>query len=194
MQTTLLNSKRREEGSILVYFIAVGIVAVAIASACTYVTVTTRLTHRRSDMIAATQYAQGGAVLACSDLNSAMTNTASSVFSALTSLSTPYTLSSTLSTSSQKTYTRTISSPFTSGQTVPAQISLPNVSSPTSAKIVATATVGSVTQSTTVNVKMAWAYPAAIISVSDGTAETVVQKSTGQDGNVVVNGDKSGPT
>src|SRR4029077_6967500 len=55
------------------------------------------------------------------------------------------------------------------------------------------ATVGSVVQSATVYVKMAWAYPAAIISVNDGTTDTSVAKASAQAGNVVINGDKSGP-
>jgi hypothetical protein len=145
-------------------------------------------------MVAANQYALGAAVIACSDLNSAVTNGSGTVQSKLLALSPPYTLNSSLSTSAQKIYERTLasSSPFTN-QTVTAQIWLPNLASPTSAKIVTTATVGSVSQQATVNVKMAWAYPAAIISVNDGTASVSVAKATAQAGNVVVNGDKSGP-
>lgn len=143
-------------------------------------------------MVAANQFALGAAVVACNDLNAAVTNGSGAISSRLTTLATPYTLNSTLSTSAQKIYERTISLPFTN-QTVLAQVWLPNGSSSTTAKVVTTATVGSVTQSATVNVKMAWAYPAAIISVADGSTDTSVSKTSAQDGNVVVNGDKSGP-
>jgi hypothetical protein len=193
MKTALQNSKRREDGSILAYLIILVIAATAIASVGAYIAQTTKISHRRSDMVAANQYAIAGAVIACSDLNSAVTNGGSGTLGTrLTALSTPYSLNASLGGSNQTVYLRTISSPF-ANQSVSTQIWLPNMSSPTSGKIIATATVGGVTEQATVNVKMAWAYPAAIISVNDGTTDTSVAKSTAQAGNVVINGDKSGP-
>jgi hypothetical protein len=192
MKTIIRNHKRHEEGAILVYFILVAIAVIAIASVATYVAQTSTLAHRRSDMVAANQFALGGAVIACGDLNSALTNGSGAITAKLVTISNAYTLNGSLSTSSQRIYERTISSPFTN-QMVLAQIWLPNVPSPTTAKVVTTATVGSVSQSATVNVKLSWANPAAIISVADGTlTDTGVSKSDAQDGNVVVNGDKNG--
>src|ERR1043166_3814774 len=191
MKITSLNLKQRQAGTIIVYFLAIIVLAIAIVSACVFVTGTSKLTRRRSDMNAAIQYAEGGAVLACYDLNRALTNSSGTFPAALTSLSPSYTAGS--GSSTQRVYTRTISSPFTSNQTVTAEIWLPNVSSPTTAKVIATATVGEVTQTATVNVRMGWGYPAAIISVNDGSSDTAVAKSSGQAGNVVMNGSSQGP-
>jgi hypothetical protein len=189
MKTALRNKKGGEAGSILAYFMILMIAAVSIASVGAYVAQTTTLSHRRSDMVAANQFAIGGAVIACSDLNLVVTNGGGgSLGTRLASLSTPYSLAS--SSSSNTVYQRTISSPF-SNQTVTAQIWLPAGSSPTTAKIVATATVGSVSQTAKVNVKMGWGYPAAIISVNQGTTSTSNAKSAGQDGNVAIDGSGS---
>jgi hypothetical protein len=98
-----------------------------------------------------------------------------------------------LRTSSQVVYERTITAPF-SGQAVAAQILLPNSPSPASAKIVARATTGKVTQQATVNVEITWGFPAAIISVSPGTTSKDVDKSAAQGGNVVMAGNASGRT
>jgi hypothetical protein len=194
MITSVQHNQRREDGSILVFFILLLISVTAIASVGAYVAQTTTLSHRRCDMVAANQYAIGGAVIACNDLNSVvMSGGSSALGTKLTTLSTPYALSSTLSTSTQSVYTRIISAPF-NNQTVSVQIWLPKVAAPTSGKIVAAATVGAVTQQSTVNFSMGWGYPAAIISVNDGTTSTSVSKAVAQDGNVVVNGDKKGPT
>ena len=193
MKTFVRNYKRREEGAIFAYFIVLVIASVAIASVGVYVSQTSKLSQRRGDMVAANQYAVAGAVIACDDLNRAVTNGSSATLgNKLMSSSTPYMLVSGMSTSAQKVYQRIISSPFTD-QNVTAQIWLPNMGSPTTAKIVTTASVRGVAQRATVNVKMAWAYPAAILSVNAGTTETSIAKSVAQDGNVVVNGDKSGP-
>ncbi|HZR18352.1 MAG TPA: hypothetical protein VFE51_13750 [Verrucomicrobiae bacterium] len=193
MQTTLRESKKLQNGSILAYFMILVIIAGTIASVGAYVAQTTRLAQRRSNMAAANQFAIAGAVIACSDLNSAVTNGGSSTLGTrLTALSNPYTLSGSLGFSTQAVYLRTITSPFTN-QTVSAQIWLPNVSSPSGGKIMTSATVGAVTQTATLNFSVGWGFPAAIISVNDGTTSTSVAKSAGQAGNVVINGDKSGP-
>jgi hypothetical protein len=193
MKTLVRNSSsRREEGAILAYFIILLIAIGAITSVAAYVTQTTKLAKRRSDMVVAYQYATAGAVMACADLNTAVTNGGNTILENLKALPSPYTVNNSLSTSSQKVLQRTISSPFTN-QTVNAQIWVPLGNAPTSAKIVTTAVVGDVSQTTTVNVKMAWSFPAAIVSVNDGTTSSGVAKAVAQDGNVVVNGDKSGP-
>lgn len=193
MRSKVGNRKRRQEGAILAYFIILLIVAIAIASLGAYVAQTTGLSQRRSNMVAAKQFAVGGAVIACTDLNTTVTNTGSgSMASKLAALANPYSSNAVLSTTATNVYERTIYSPFTS-QAVTAQIWAPAGANPTSAKIVATATVGGVTQTAKVNVKMCWGYPAAIISVNAGTTETSVSKSVAQDGNVVINGSANGP-
>jgi hypothetical protein len=82
--------------------------------------------------------------------------------------------------------------PFTN-QPVTEQVWVPNVPNITSAKVVSTAKVGDVTQTATVNIALTFAYPAAIISVNDGSSDASVAKSSAQNGNVVVNGAGSGP-
>jgi hypothetical protein len=192
MRIATANRKRHEEGSILAYFMILMITAVGIASVAAYVTQTTRLSQRRSDMAAANQFAIGGAVIACCDFNSVLTNTSNgSLVSKFGKLDNKYKRNNGLGSSTNDVYECTLSSPFSS-QSVLAQIWVPG-SSPSSAKIVATAAVRSVTQSATVHVKLGWGYPAAIISSNQGTAETGVAKSAGQDGNVVLNGSSSGP-
>ncbi|PYI82751.1 MAG: hypothetical protein DME26_16550 [Verrucomicrobia bacterium] len=171
------------------YFIVMVVTISTIAGLGAYVAQSTSVAHRRNDMIATIQYANAGAVIACNDLNGAVTNTSGSLNSRLVNQG--YTVNSSASTSSQTVYERTISSPFTN-QTATAQIWLPTGSSPTTARIVATATKGTVTQKATANVNMTWAFPGAIISTNPGTKNTAVTKNTSS-GNVVVNGDKTGP-
>jgi hypothetical protein len=192
MKTSIRNDGRREEGTILAYFIILLIAIAGITSVAAYVTQTTRLAQRRSSMVDAYEYATAGAVMACTDLNAAFTNGGNTVIANLQALPSPYAVNPSLSTTNQKILERTISSPFTN-QTVSAQIWLPITSVPTTAKIVTRAAVGDVSQTTTLNVKLAWSFPAAIISVNDGTTDTSVSKGTAQEGNVVVNGNRSGP-
>src|SRR5690349_1772922 len=146
MKTALTNESQQEAGSILAYFMILMIVAVSLASVGAYVAQSSNLSRRRSNMAEATQFAIGGAVVACSDLNQALTNSGSATLgSKLTTLANPYALNSVLSTSSNSIYQRTIYSPFPT-QSVIAQIRLPSGSSPSTADITATATVGSVSQ------------------------------------------------
>jgi hypothetical protein len=71
---------------------------------------------------------------------------------------------------------------------------VPNSSSPTAGKVVASATVGDVTQTATVNLQMTFGYGAAILSVNDGTIDTSVARNAAKAGNVVVNGGGPGKT
>ena len=187
MRIAVTNRKQSEQGAILAYFIMVVVLGSLIASVGTYVVQTVNVAHRRNDMIAAQEYARAGAVVACSDFNAAFTNKTGG-FPA--NLASNFAYSVVSSSATQTVYQRTISSPFTN-QTVVAQIKVPGV--PTTSKIVASATVGKVTQSSTLNTVIVFGYPAAIISDNAGTTSTSVAKSTAQDGNVVVNGDKNGP-
>ena len=195
MKTALHPGKHSEQGSILAYFIIVVLAVTALVSVSAYVAQSARVAHRRSDMIAARQYAESGAVIASVDMSTAYstTNQSATFPGSLTTLSTPYTLNSTLSTSAQNVYERTISSPFVN-QTITAQIWVPNSASPKAGKVVASATVGDVTQSATVNLQMTFGYGAAIVSTGRGTTDPSVDKNTAKDGNVVVSGGGSGKT
>lgn len=193
MKTCIRNNRRQEEGTILAYFILLLIAIAAITSVAAYVTHTTSLSRRRNSMADAYEYVTAGAVMACADLNVAFTNGASPVIANLQALPLPYAVNSSLSTTNQKVLQRTISDPFTN-QTVNAQIWIPNTPVPTTAKIVTSATVGDVSNTITLNVKLASTFPAAIISVNDGSTDTSVSKGAAQqEGNVVINGSGAGP-
>jgi len=172
----------------MIGFLIIMVVTVStLAGLGAYVAQSTNLAHRRNDMIAAIQFAEGGAVIACNDLNSVVTNKAnSSLNSKLVNMG--YSQIGSLNTSSETVYQRTISAPF-GNQTVTARMWLPNTttSKPESARIVATAAKGKVTRTVTVNLKMKWAYPAAIVSTNPGKKTTSNSKDT-DSGNVAVNG------
>jgi hypothetical protein len=190
MKTTVrpLAAKQTTEsgGAILAYFILMTVIVSAIASVSVYVTQTSKLAKRRCDMVAAQQYADGGAIIACADVRTAYTN---GTFPASLALG-GYTMDTHIT--SQKTFTRTISAPFTN-QTVTAQVLVPNVASPSTAKVVTTTRVGDVSQTTIANLALVFQYPAAIISVNDGTTAAGLDKATAQAGNVVINGGGLGP-
>jgi hypothetical protein len=194
MKLLFSGKKQGERGSsMIVYAIIAASVLLAIGGVAHLVTGSTIVTGRRANVISGQQIAQGGVVIACRDLNTALTAGSGTIASQLVAGSTPYTRMASLSTASTDVYQRTIAAPF-NNQTVVAQIWLPTGSTPTTAKIVGSATVGSVAQTATANIKMSWGYPAAIVSVNAGTTTaTSASKTVAQAGNVVINGDKSGP-
>src|SRR5216117_2526681 len=62
-------------GSVMIGYFIVMVVAVStIAGLGAFVAQSTSLAHRRNDMIAAIQYAEGGVVIGCSNLNTAFTS------------------------------------------------------------------------------------------------------------------------
>ena len=185
MKIRLQNGRKGENGSIVAYFIFVVILITGIASLATYVTQTTNLTQRRGDMIGSREIAMGGAVVGAANLNRAVTNTTGTFISNITSQG--YAKNNSLSTAQSNVYVRTISAPF-SNQTSAVQIWMTNTASPLAARILASATVGKVTQSAAVNVKIGWSRPAAIISTHPGTSSGGASKSTAQAGNVVILG------
>lgn len=191
MKNTGRNSFREQGGAIISYLVIMFIVVSAIGVVLNYLSGTVRLERSRSDMIAAQQFAQGGAVVACDDLNKAFTSTQSTLATNLASKG--YAINSSLTTTQTNVYQRTISAPFTN-QTVVAQLWIPNSTAAKTAKIVATATRGKSTQTATVNLNFKWGYSAAIISTNAGTNSTGVSKSVAQAGNVVVDGSNGGPT
>src|SRR2546423_6116587 len=125
MKTKHGQRRRNEQGSILAYFLLVVILVIAIASVGAYLAQTSNVVHRRNDMISAIQFAQGGAVVACDDVNNAYLSPGPGFPANLATNSPSYTLDSVLSTNQWKVYRRTISSPFTN-QMVGAQIWVTN--------------------------------------------------------------------
>lgn len=192
MKTRLLKSKSREDGSLVLYFVFVLIFVSTLATVASYVTQTTRLAHRRSNMVGALEFAQGAAVVAAFELERAYTNRTSNFYENLTkNASGAYTL--TVSSSKEKMYERVISTPF-SNQTVTAQLWMTNAASPPACKVITMAKVGSVSQTAVLHIRMSYGLGAAIVSDNPGTTAVGVSKGTAQDGNVVVNGNKNGPT
>jgi hypothetical protein len=187
------DTKQSERGTTVIFLILVLVLVSSIAALAVYVTSSLTVQHQRNDWTAAEEYADGGAAIACKDLETAFTNQAGTFLSNLVnSTNNAYTLIST--TTSNKVYQRTISSPFTN-QTVTAQIWVTNTSAPPDAMVVAMATVRRVTVTNSVHLLMPFAYGAAIISINPGTlSDTSINKTAAQtDGNVVVNGNGSGP-
>ncbi len=183
--------KHGERGGSMIVLCLVTVTVVTIAAGITaLVAQGSKVTLSRSNMISAREFAQGAAVIACSDLNTALTKTAGTLGNNLQTAINPYSRVS--ASAAGVLYQRTIAAPF-SNQTATAKILLPDTNSPTSAKITGTASVGDVTQTATVNVRMAWGYPAAIVSVNDGTTDTKNDKADGQGGNVAIDGANLGP-
>ncbi len=186
--------RQREQGSALVACLVLMLIIItAVASLTSYVTQTVRLADRRSSATAALQFAQGGAVIAANDLNTALTNTASGILNNLATATPAYTERTDLNTANEKVYARTITTPF-SNQVVSVQIWMTNSESPSVARIIATATVRDVVQTVVLHVRISFGFGAAIISDNPGSTSTGVSKSVAQDGNVVVSGGNSGET
>lgn len=191
MKTRTLARQQQQASAMVACLIMMLIVITAVSSLAAYVTQTVRLANRRSDGVAAMQFAQGGAVIVANDLNNALTNRTATFFNNLISGSTPYTLTAE-GTSPLVVYQRIMTAPF-SNQTVVAKVWFTNATLPTEAAIHCSATVRDVTQTNILHVKFSFGFGAAIICDNPGTTDTGISKSTAQNGNVVVNGDRSGP-
>jgi len=161
-----------------------------IATVTGYVAQTFQIASRRENMVQALQYAEGGSAMACLDLQRAFKNTSSTIVTNL--FTAGYAQNAGLSTAETNVYQRTFSAPFTN-QTVTAQIWLPNSANPHDATVIGRATVGNIAQTATTHLQIKFGYGAAIISDDPGTTSTGVSKSDAMEGNVVVNGDKTGP-
>ena len=184
--------KGRQAGSAMVaYLVAALIIMATIAAIATYVQQNLKFSGRRQDMVNAIQYAQAGAAIACVEANKAYTNGGTFISNLTSAACGPYVKNNKLTKGKQWVYERTISSPFTN-QTVLAQIWWTNSASPTSARIVATATFGNSTQTAETDVEMNFSLNAAIISTAQGDTSTSASKGTAQGGDVVVLGGKSG--
>ncbi len=169
----------------IAYFIIVIIVVTGLTSLAYFTSQSSNMTHRRTDLVSALQYAQGGAVIAASDIESAFNATNYAFPVNLTnSAYGGYSFISALSTNGSKVYQRTLTATFTN-QSVALQISVP--SALTTAKITSSATVNKVTQNIALNMVTKFGYGAAIISMNAGTSATSTSKDT-TSGNVAVSG------
>ena len=192
IQIKILKQRPSEHGSVVFLFILLLVLISSIASISALVIQTLKVSQRRSSMVQAMQFAEGGAAVAASELEVAYNSLTGSIVTNLSTNSAgAYTRNSSLSTSQTNVYERTITSPFTN-QSVTAQIWMTNSSSPSSAKVVALATVNSVTQSAAVEIAMRFGFTAAIISDNPGNSSTSTGKSM-SGGNVCINGSSSGP-
>lgn len=173
------------------YLVAALLIMATIAAIASYIAQNTRISARRQDMVNAIQYAQAGAAIACVEANKAYTNTGTFTANLTSAACGPYKKNDQLSKGTQWVYERTISSPFTN-QTVHAQIWWTNSSTPSSARIIATATVGNSTQTAETDVEMSFSLGAAIISTAQGDKATSGSKGTAQGGDVVIQGGNNG--
>lgn len=188
----LNQAKPNQSGSIAAYFVFVLIFLSVLSAVAAYVSHTTRMAHRRADMVRALEFAQGAAVVAGFDLEKAFTNRTRTFHENLVYYSAAaYALKQ--QGAQEKMYERVITAPFSS-QAVTAQLWMTNAASPPFARIVTTAKVGNVSQTAILNVKMSFGLGAAVISDHPGTTSTSISRGAAQDGNVVVDGDKNGPT
>src|SRR5438128_2953724 len=174
MRIETSRSVPKERGSILAYFAIVVVLLTTLASVTAYVAQSMNAAHRRDDMVQALQIAEGGASIACEELNRALTNKTSSMLNNLATLM-GYCPNPSLSTAYTNVFQRTMTAPYTN-QTVTAQIWMTNTAYPRTAMVIAQAKVGSVTQTAITHVQIKFGYGAAILSDDPGTASTGISK------------------
>ena len=187
---TIATSQNREQGGAMIGYLALALViTAAIAAIAGYVVQNVHFTQRRQDMVNAREFAQGGAAIACQDLNKAYTNTANSgdFIINLTTGSSKYSKDNGQSTSTRSVYKRTIKNTFTNAD-VHVKVFMDNSATPVDGRIVATATFGNSTQTSEIYFEIRFGPAAAIISTAKGDASTVVSKGTAQGGDVVIDG------
>jgi len=189
MKPQTYSLEKSQQGSIIVYVLVAIVLLGMIGSVGALVTQQTRVTLRQTQLAKAYQFADGGASIATGDLNRAYDSNANDIGTELINDDEfPYTLSSSLSTEDEFCYVRTIGAPFTN-QLVSAQIWLKKDPSEGTARVVADATHGKVTQTVTVHVMASYAFGAALISTAQGDGSTKVKKSSAQNGgNLVIEG------
>jgi len=201
-------SPKAQQGSIISYLLVAMIILALIGSIASLVIQQSKITSRQTHLEKAYQFADGGASIATFDLNSAFTLNSNAIEVGLkgvvgdpedpSSIPIPaYTLDNTLSTADEHCYVRTIEAPFTN-QEVYAQIWLKKEDYEGTARVVAKATSGGVTQSVTAHIMASYAFGAAIISTAPGNGSTNSNKNSGMSGELVVPGNSDtnfiGPT
>lgn len=186
-------SRPAQAGSVIAYFLLAIVIVSAIASLYAYSIQNLNLTHRRQNLAAAHEFAEGGVLVGCAALENAFTNTTGNLLSRLQAAPNNFARNNSLSDSRQLVFERVVTAPFTN-QSVTVQIWTTNSSSPSKARITATASVGGVTQTNTTHLDLAFGWGAAIISDNPGSTDTGTSKSVAQKGNVVVEGTGSNAT
>jgi hypothetical protein len=181
--------RERERGSALIaYLIFALIIMGTIATLASYVIQNVQLGRRRVDMVNAYQFAQGGAAIAGQNVETAfLTNNGAFLSNLTTTACGSWAQDTTNSTSSLLVYRRTLTSPFTN-QEVSVQLRMTNSSPPPEIKVLATAVVGRSSQTVEATLKLAFGTGAAILSTAQGSVTTGTSKSTGQAGNVCIDG------
>ncbi len=166
-------SAGREDGATLFAYLFILLIVVGtIAAIAGYVTQNMQLSQRRQELVNAIQFAQSGAAAACEDLARAYTNATGFPSNLTATANGSYVKNSSLSVGNQVVYERTIIGLF-ANQSVQARVWMTNSGSPNSAKILASATVGRVTQAAQINVEMKF-LGYAIISTAQGNTSNAV--------------------
>lgn len=192
----LLPHPRRadQDASILAFFSIAVVLMGAVASVATLSIHSTMMTKRRSDMVSALHFSEGGLALGCDHVNASFLGTTGTFQSRLTgSTNAPYTYNSSLSSAAQLVYERTITTPFTN-QSVLVRLFMTNSPAPTAVRVSSSATVNGVTQTNNAYLEMAFGFGAAILSDAVGTSSTATSKASGQAGNVAIPTPGSGST
>ncbi len=179
-----------EVGSVIAYFLLAVVITSSIAALYAYSVQNLTLTHRRQDLAAAREFSESGAVLGCVALENAFTNTGGTLLTRLVGAPNNFAKNDSLSTVQTLVYERLFTAPFTN-QNVTVRIMITNSASPPKARVTALAAVGSVIQTNSTYLDMAFGWGAAIISDSPGSSSSGISKSVAQEGNVVVDGNGS---
>jgi hypothetical protein len=183
-----------EHGSVVGYLLFAVVVAASIAGVAGYLAQNLYLSSRRSDMINALQFSEGGAAIACFEIEKAFTNRSGTFLSNLmTNSAGAWTSNSSLSTGGMIVFDRTITAPF-SNQAVYVQMRMTNASSPSMLTVISRAGVRGYTNTTTVDMAVQFGYGGAIISDAKGTTANGISKAVAQAGNVVIDGGAKGTT
>lgn len=184
---------RAERGSVIAYFLLAVIILGSIAALFGYSMHNLNLAQRRQDLVAAYQVVESGAVLGCADLERAGTNATGTLAEGLVNNVPPYALNTTLSSSTEVVYERTVTAPFTN-QSVTVRIHLTNSAALVAgAKIMALTQFGSVRQTAVMHAELGYGWGAAILSDAPGDTSTAVTKAAAVAGNVVCAGGGIGP-
>jgi hypothetical protein len=180
-------------GAMIAYLIFALIIMATIAALGAYVIQNVNYGRWRLEMVNAYQYAQGGAAMACQNIESAFLTGGSILTNLTASTNGGWSKNTSKSSATELVFERTIAAPFTN-QTVAVELWMTNSVNPPSIKVYSTATVGKSTQRVQANLDLKFAYGAAIISTGQGDYSTSVSKSCAQGGNVVVAGNNPNVT
>lgn len=193
MKPTTAEARARDErGSVIAYFLLAVIILGSIAALFGYSMQNLSLAQRRQDLVAAYQVVESGAILGCTDLERAGTNTSGTLGDALLNNVPPYVFNATLGSSTEVVYERIVTAPFTN-QSVTVRIHLTNSAALVSgAKIMALTQFGNVRQTAVMHAELGFGWGAAILSDAPGDASTAVSKAAATAGNVVCLGGGTG--